>query len=36
LNNLVIIGHPDKNSFCHNGIFNMITGTFNKYENQNL
>jgi len=36
LNNLVIIGHPDKNSFCHNGIFKTITETFSKYENHNL
>ena len=24
MNNLVIIGHPDKNSFCYNGIFKTI------------
>ena len=36
MNNLVIIGHPDKNSFCHNGIFKTITETFSKHENHNL
>ena len=25
MKNLVIIGHPDKNSFCHNGIYKTIT-----------
>lgn len=25
MNNLVIVGHPDKNSFCHSGIFKVIT-----------
>ena len=24
MNNLIIIGHPDKNSFCYNGIFKTI------------
>ena len=24
LKNLIIIGHPDKDSFCYNGIFNTI------------
>ena len=24
MNNLVIVGHPDKNSFCYNGIFKEI------------
>ena len=24
MNNLVIISHPDKKSFCYNGIFNTI------------
>ena len=25
MKNLVIIGHPDKNSFCYNGIYKTIT-----------
>ena len=25
MNNLAIVGHPDKNSFCHSGIFKVIT-----------
>ena len=36
MNNLVIIGHPDKKSFCHNGIFNTINNTLSKYDHQNL
>lgn len=24
MKNLIVIGHPDKNSFCYNGIFNTI------------
>ena len=24
MNNLIIIGHPDQNSFCYNGIFKTI------------
>jgi len=36
LNNLVIIGHPDKNSFCHNGIFKTIIDTFSKHQSQNV
>ena len=36
MNNLIIIGHPDKNSFCHNGIFKTITNTFEKYPNHNI
>jgi putative NADPH-quinone reductase len=27
MNNLIIIGHPDKKSFCHNGIFKTIYNT---------
>ena len=30
MNNLVIIGHPDKNSFCHNGIFKTICTEINN------
>ena len=25
MNNLVIIGHPDKKSFCYSGIFKVVT-----------
>ena len=35
MNNLVIIGHPDKKSFCHNGIFNTITKILSQHQNQN-
>jgi putative NADPH-quinone reductase len=31
---LVIIGHPDKKSFCYNGIFKTIIRTFNKYNQE--
>ena len=24
MKNLIVIGHPDKNSFCYNGIFKTI------------
>ena len=24
MNHLIIIGHPDKNSFCYNGIFKKV------------
>ena len=34
MNNLVIIGHPDKNSFCHNGIFKTVTKILNSDNNQ--
>jgi putative NADPH-quinone reductase len=30
LNNLIIIAHPDKTSFCYNGIFNTIKTTLNS------
>ena len=36
MNNLVIIGHPDKNSFCHNGIFRTISKILNDHPNQEL
>lgn len=29
MNNLIIIAHPDKQSFCHNGIFKTIYNTLN-------
>ena len=32
----MIIGHPDKNSFCHNGIFKTIINTFGKHQTQNV
>ena len=34
MNNLVIIGHPDKKSFCHNGIFSTITKILSQHQNQ--
>tara|TARA_A100001037_G_scaffold104529_1_gene95029 strand:+ start:3621 stop:4205 length:585 start_codon:yes stop_codon:yes gene_type:complete len=36
LNNLVIVGHPDKQSFCHNGIYKTIKTTFNDFETQKV
>ena len=30
MKNLIIIGHPDRNSFCYNGIFNTIKQTLEK------
>ena len=36
MNNLVIIGHPDKNSFCHNGIFKTISKILDDHPNQKL
>ena len=30
MNHLIIIGHPDKNSFCYNGIFKTIFNEINK------
>ena len=30
MNNLIIIAHPDKKSFCHNGIFKTIEKTLNS------
>ncbi|MBN2175736.1 MAG: NAD(P)H-dependent oxidoreductase, partial [Bacteroidales bacterium] len=27
MNNLIIIAHPDKQSFCHNGIFKTVYNT---------
>ena len=35
MNNLVIVGHPDKNSFCHSGIFKVITDNI-KESGENL
>jgi putative NADPH-quinone reductase len=29
---LVVIGHPDKSSFCHNGIFKTIIRQMRKYK----
>ena len=36
MNNLVIIGHPDKKSFCHNGIFSTITKILSQHHDQNI
>ena len=30
MKNLVVVGHPDKNSFCHSGIFKTICTEINK------
>ena len=35
MNNLVIVSHPDKNSFCYNGIFKTIISEINN-SNENL
>ena len=36
MNNLVIIGHPDKSSFCYNGIFKTVTDKINSAKNQSI
>ena len=36
MKNLVIIGHPDQNSFCHNGIFGKIKKILNDHPNQEI
>ena len=36
MNNLVIVGHPDKNSFCHNGIFNKIQKILSDHPSQDI
>ena len=30
MKNLIIVGHPDINSFCYNGIFKIITQELSK------
>jgi putative NADPH-quinone reductase len=35
MNNLIIIAHPDKQSFCHNGIFKTIYSTLTQH-NENV
>lgn len=35
MNNLIIIAHPDQNSFCHNGIYKTIYDTLNEHK-QNI
>lgn len=35
MNNLVIIGHPNKKSFCYNGIFQTIINEI-KLSDENL
>ena len=32
MNNLIIIAHPDKNSFCQNGISKTVKDTLTKYK----
>ena len=34
MNNLIIIAHPDKNSFCHNGIAKTIEKTLRDKKQQ--
>ena len=34
MKNLIIIGHPDKNSFCYNGIFKTIVKEFKESSNE--
>ena len=34
MKNLIIIGHPDKNSFCYNGIFKTIVKEFKDSSNE--
>ena len=36
MNNLVIVGHPDKNSFCHSGIFNKIQKILSDHPSQDI
>ena len=36
MNNLIIIGHPEKNSFCYDGIFKTIVSKINSSKNQSL
>ena len=36
MNNLIIIGHPEKNSFCYDGIFKTIVSKINSAKNQSL
>ena len=32
MNNLIIVGHPDENSFCYNGIFKTIKETLEDHD----
>ena len=34
MKNLVIIGHPDKKSFCYNGIFKTIVEEINNSDQE--
>ena len=36
MKNLVIVGHPDKNSFCYNGIFKTIISELQKSDKQQI
>lgn len=36
MNNLIVIGHPDKKSFCYNGIMQTIKRELESYNNQLL
>jgi putative NADPH-quinone reductase len=32
MKNLIVIGHPDKKSFCYNGIFKTIQAELTKHK----
>lgn len=34
MNNLIIIAHPDKNSFCYNGILKTIVNTLKEHREE--
>ncbi len=36
MKNLIVIGHPDKNSFCYNGIFKTVKKELEKCNNQKV
>lgn len=36
MKNLIIIGHPDKNSFCYNGILKTIESELESQENEEI
>jgi NAD(P)H dehydrogenase (quinone) len=36
MKNLIVVGHPDKKSFCYNGIFKTIQDTLKKGNNEEI
>lgn len=36
MKNLIVIGHPDKNSFCHNGILNTIKEELSNHKSEEV